>query len=269
MQFEHRTRVLGRSAFLVVVLACFANAAAAQSTDPPPTLRLPGTVSPVSYRVQLKLDPNQADFTGEVAIKLDVKQPVKTLWLNASGINVSRATLTTGGKSTDLKTAISGEDFLGLTPPAPLTPGPVEVSIEYRGKVRLQDSSGVFRMIEDGNKYLYTQFEDTDARAAFPCFDEPSYKVPWQLTLEVPDGVDAISNTPVANETHRNGDRVLEFKQTKPLPAIWSPSLSDTSISSRPVSPERTALLCASLPQRATEMRPNTSRGQCHHSYPA
>ncbi|HEX4168826.1 MAG TPA: M1 family metallopeptidase [Bryobacteraceae bacterium] len=225
MLFKYPTSIGRRVAFSLRTASaalgclCLALSAQPQTPDQPPVLRLPGNVAPESYQVQLKLDPDQTGFTGKIAIKLDVKQPVQTIWLNATGIEVSRATLSNRGKTAEIKATPSGDEFLGLTPASPLTAGPAEVEIEYRGKLRLQDSSGVFRMVEDGNKYIYTQFEDTDARAAFPCFDEPSYKVPWQLTLEVPQDLDAISNTPVAKEEQRGGDKVLQFKQTKPLPS--------------------------------------------------
>ena len=74
-------------------------------------------------------------------------------------------------------------------------------------------------MEEDGNHYIFTQFEDTDARAAFPCFDEPSYKVPWQLTLQIPQKYDAVSNTPIEKHETSEDSKILHFKQTKPLPS--------------------------------------------------
>src|SRR5262249_26203490 len=89
----------------------------------------------------------------------------------------------------------------------------------YTGKVRHPDSSGIFRADDAGNRYLLTQFEDTDARDAFPCFDEPGYKVPWQLTLRVPIGSKAVSNTPPATETMENGRRKIVFREPKPLPS--------------------------------------------------
>jgi alanyl aminopeptidase len=67
---------------------------------------------------------------------------------------------------------------------------------------------------------VYTQFEAVYARRAFVCFDEPDSKVPWQLTLDVPKQLVAVSNTPIASEAPLGdaGKRV-EFAQTKPLPS--------------------------------------------------
>ncbi len=201
----------------LVTLAAFSSLAIAQ--EQPPTLRLPTTVAPTSYRVELKLDPDQQSFTGFIAIKIDIKEPVKLIWLNGTGIEISDAALKVGSNSLPAKPVEGGTDFVGLQFDSDVPAGSGEIDIHYTGKVRQQDSSGIFHMTDNGNEYLFTQFESTDARGAFPCFDEPSYKVPWQLTIDVPQKDTAVSNTPVLKqETH--GDRqVFAFKQTKPLPS--------------------------------------------------
>lgn len=184
-----------------------------------PTLRLPETAAPVSYQVDLSLDPAKTTFSGNIAIKLNIKQPLQTLWLNGTQIEVQNAQLSAGGKNYEPKTTPSGTDFLGLHFDSQIPAGDAELRISYTGHVRQQDSSGVFAMQDNGNKYLYTQFESTDARAAFPCFDEPSYKVPWQVTVTIPQEYTAISNTPVLKESTKGNEKVIEFKQTKPLPS--------------------------------------------------
>ncbi len=204
-----------------LLLAAFVSGSAAVSlaADQPPQLRLPESVAPSSYRVALKIDPAETSFTGRVEIQLDVKQPVETLWLNASQIDISEAKLTAGGKTFSPRTVPGGSDFVGFAFDSPLPTGAASIEIQYTGHLRLRDSSGVFRMEEDGNKFIFTQFEETDARAAFPCFDEPSYKVPWQLTLEIPQDDDALSNTPIEKQDAGAGRKTLVFKKTKPLPS--------------------------------------------------
>ncbi len=201
-------------------LFCLSTAAGiACAAEQPPQLRLPETVAPTSYRVALKLDPNQTVFKGQIHIELDIKQPVQTIWLNATAISISEAKLSGAGKTRAAKVVPDGADFVGLAFDAPVEAGAAQLDITYTGQVRVKESSGIFHELEDGNNYLFTQFEETDARAAFPCFDEPSYKVPWQLTLDVPKQYAAISNTPVENENASGDRKVLHFKQTKPLPS--------------------------------------------------
>ena len=185
----------------------------------PPQLRLPTTVAPVSYRAQLQLDPAQTSFSGHIAIQIEVKQSIKIIWLNANHIDVARAALKEDGATLTPKVIPGGDDFIGLAFDSPVKSGTAELELTYTGHLRLQDSSGVFRMEDNGNKYIFTQFEDTDARAAFPCFDEPNYKVPWQLTLTIPKTDAAVSNTPIAKEGTNGERKVLVFEQTKPLPS--------------------------------------------------
>jgi alanyl aminopeptidase len=75
--------------------------------------------------------------------------------------------------------------------------------------------------MKDGDRwYVYSQFEAIWARRAFPCFDEPSYKVPWQLTLRVKQDQVALSNAPIVSETDSgDGMKVVKFAETKPLPS--------------------------------------------------
>lgn len=197
-------------------VAVFCSLAAAQQ---PPRLRLPDTVAPTSYRVHLTLDPNKDSFSGHIWIKIDIKQPASLIWLNGTGITISGAVAKAGGKSMSAKPVAGGTDFVGLQFDSQLPAGPAELDIQYTGKVRQHDSSGVFHMAENGNNYLFTQFESTDARGAFPCFDEPSYKVPWQLTLDIPSQYDAVSNTPVLKNTADGDRKIYSFKETKPLPS--------------------------------------------------
>jgi alanyl aminopeptidase len=110
-----------------------------------------------------------------------------------------------------------GDDFVGFQFPSTLPSGRAELDIEYTGVVRKQDSSGIFRMLDNGNKYLYTQFENTDARDAFPCFDEPSYKVPWQLSLTIPSSDTALSNTAIVRKQKNGAQTTYTFGLTKPL----------------------------------------------------
>ncbi len=201
-------------------LACLL-CSAAFAAEQPPTLRLPDTAAPVSYRVNLNLDPAKNDFAGSISIRLNVKRAMSVLWLNANQIKVQNATLTAGGKSFPAKTLAGGEDFLGFAFDSPIPAGAAEMKIDYTGAIRHGASAGIFEMEDGGEKYLFTQFESTDARDAFPCFDEPAYKVPWQLTLHVPASDKAVSNTPVTSGDNGlgTGTATYNFKETKPLPS--------------------------------------------------
>jgi cytosol alanyl aminopeptidase len=185
----------------------------------PPALRLGDEVVPTRYRIALDLDPDQPVFTGNTEIEVEVKAAVDHIWLHGTDLDVTSAELVRDGQPTEL-TVIpdEDEDFLGFTLPAAIPAGPATLRISYLGKVADKELEGVFRQEEKGEWYLYTQFEPTAARRAFPSFDEPRFKVPFQVTITVPAHDLAFSNTPVLEESSERGKRTLTFGETKPLP---------------------------------------------------
>ena len=191
----------------------------ATADQQPPKLRLPDVAAPTSYKAALTLDPAKDTFDGRIQIALDVKQSVDLLWLNGVKLHIVSASLKSGSKTLAATAVDGGNEFVGLKFDSAIPSGRGELMIQYSGAIRTQDSSGIFRMLDNGNKYLYTQFEATDARAAFPCFDEPSYKVPWQLTLTVPSSDTAMSNTSISKQQTNGGQTTYVFGETKPLPS--------------------------------------------------
>ncbi len=186
-----------------------------------PKLRLAEVdkIQPLSYRAELNLDPTKDAFSGSIEIKADIQESTPTIWLNQAKITVKDASLASGGKTYAAKAIPGGDDFVGLQFDAPVPAGPAVIKINYSGVVLTKNSSGIFRQEDGGNWYAFTQFEATDARAAFPCFDEPSYKTPWQLTLHVPSQDSAISNTGIASEKTEGATKTFVFKETLPLPS--------------------------------------------------
>jgi len=187
----------------------------------PPKLRLAEVedIAPKGYRAELTLDPGKATFSGSVAITMDIAKGTGVIWLNQERITIQSAVLKTAGKELKAQIVPGGDDFVGLHFDAPVGPGSAVVTIQYHGVVEEKNSSGIFHRTVNGDSYLLTQFEQIDARAAFPCFDEPSYKTPWQLTLHVPAKDSAVSNTPIASETAAAGMKTVVFRETKPLPS--------------------------------------------------
>jgi alanyl aminopeptidase len=198
-------------------VVAFAVAALAQQ---PPTFRLPDAVKPLHYGAELTVVPAQDTFSGTIDIALSVQKSTPVIWLNATDLSIQAATLTVGGASTEARVLPGGDDFVGLAFGKPLELGGARLHIVYSGKIGSRSSAGVFKNHVAGDWYAFTQFEPTDARRAFPCFDEPSFKVPWQLTLHVKQEHMALSNTPVLTETPEPGGmKAVRFKLTRPLPS--------------------------------------------------
>ncbi len=110
------------------------------------------------------------------------------------------------------------DDFVGLRPAKTLAAGKARIHIVYQGKISEKSSAGIFQGLDGKQPYLFTQFESIDARRAFPCFDQPDFKTPWQITVHVPKEHAAISNTsPVSEADEPNGMKKVVFAPTRPL----------------------------------------------------
>ncbi|HEY1550249.1 MAG TPA: M1 family aminopeptidase, partial [Kofleriaceae bacterium] len=101
-----------------------------------------------------------------------------------------------------------------------LAAGAWKIEITYRGHVSSNAFRGAFLTKYGDDPYVATQFESLGARMVFPCVDEPDRKTPWQLTLDVPKALVAVSNTPITGTTAVDDSHVrVEFAQTPPLPS--------------------------------------------------
>jgi alanyl aminopeptidase len=186
----------------------------------PPRLRLPEGARPVRNMATLTVVPTRDTFDGDMRIDLDVSAPLSTLWLNADGLTVDRAEVESGGATIGARVVPGGSDFVGLLFDRPLAAGRARVHLIYRGKLSATEIDGASKQNEGGDWYVYTHFEPIAARRVFPCFDEPSFKVPWQITLRVKKGDIALSNTPIeSTDEGKDGFTAVRFEETPPLPS--------------------------------------------------
>ncbi len=163
--------------------------------------RLPRTVVPARYDLTLEPDLDAATFTGTVDIEVDLVEPLDEIVLNAAELTITEATITfLDGTSHELEVTYDpeGERISCFSVDEPAPAGPATLSLAFTGilndKLRgfyrstFTDDEGVVRTLAT------TQFESTDARRAFPCFDEPDFKAIFAIRLVVPDDLLAISN---------------------------------------------------------------------------
>ena len=185
--------------------------------DPaPPELRLPGDVRPQQYALDLTIVPEQDAATGRMKIDARVIRPTRVVWLNATGITITKATL--GGAPA--RVVKGNDDFVGFTLDSDVLVGALPIEIQFTAPIDHTKSRGIYAEKEGADTYAYTFFEPIDARRAFPCFDEPNYKVPWQLTFHVRKDHTALANAPVASETPEGADmKRVELAPSKPLPS--------------------------------------------------
>jgi len=164
--------------------------------------RLPQIAVPEHYRLSFAPDFSAENFAGEETIQIQVLQPTSRLVVNAVEINFQEASVASGGASQMAKVAIDeSRETATLTLDQPLQPGSATVQIRYTG-ILSNDLRGFYLGTNrQGQRYAATQFEPTDARRAFPSFDEPAYKATFEITVVAPDGMVAISNSRVISDS--------------------------------------------------------------------
>jgi aminopeptidase N len=196
---EFHLRLLFRAFFASVFAVCaalllliFVPASQAQ--------RLSTNVVPQHYSLTLEPDLKTATFTGKEKIDVTLAQPSTGITLNAAEIAFQNVTITANGNTqtanvTENKTDEQATFHVGNEIPA----GAATISIQYTGI--LNDQLRGFYLSKTARRnYAVTQFEPTDARRAFPSFDEPAMKATFSTTLIVDKGDTAISNTNIVSD---------------------------------------------------------------------
>jgi alanyl aminopeptidase len=142
------------------------------------------------------------------------------LRLHAVDLQVPQAWLEQGARRLDAKVRRLDAEAIALGFARPLAAGPARLALRFTGTLQDKAVTGLFRQQDAGRWYAMTQFESTHARLAFPLFDEPGWKVPWTLSLTVPQALTAASNMPVVSETPTGtGWKTVRFAATPPLPS--------------------------------------------------
>jgi puromycin-sensitive aminopeptidase len=179
--------------------------------------RLPRTAVPSRYDIRLEPDFTTLTFRGQETVALEVTEPISEIVLNAIELAIDSASLENDRGETIRATATMEEstERCRLALGSPAARGRWRLRLTFRGtlndKLRgfyrsvYKDPSGVSRTM------AATQFEATDARRAFPCWDEPSFKGVFAVTLAIDPTLTAVSNTAIVSETSENGRKVVRF----------------------------------------------------------
>jgi aminopeptidase N len=165
--------------------------------------RLPGGVHPEHYSLTLTPDLKAATFAGEETIDVVLDRPSATITLNAAEIkflSVKGSTASSSDAQTAQVSLDSEKEQAVFTFPRELPAGKVKLAIQYTGILN-DKLRGFYLSKTKARNYAVTQFEPTDARRAYPSFDEPALKATYDLTLIIDGGDNAIANTQVVSDT--------------------------------------------------------------------
>jgi alanyl aminopeptidase len=185
-----------------------------------PVGRLGSEVEPAHYRLELRIDPTQESFSGSVSIDVRVNEPVDSFWLHGKGFEIDEIFLT-NANGDRVATRYeqkhdSGVSLVSLD--RVVEAGTATLDIRFHRPFET-GTNGLFKAMNGADAYAATQFEPIAARKVFPGFDEPAFKVAFDLTLVTRADHVAITTTPeIASEALDDGNVRRTFETTRPMP---------------------------------------------------
>jgi aminopeptidase N/puromycin-sensitive aminopeptidase len=162
--------------------------------------RLPEGATPSHYDLTFNINFPTNSFEGEESIDLKLAKPSNAITLNALEIGFHEVTVSAAGQTQTARIATdASNETATFTVDQPIPAGAAKLHIRYTG--HLNDKlRGLYLSTYNGRKYAVTQMEATDARVAFPSFDEPAYKATFDITAVVDKGDTAISNNEIISD---------------------------------------------------------------------
>jgi cytosol alanyl aminopeptidase len=176
-------------------------------------------VVPKRHLIELTIDPARDTFTGWARIEVELTRPAVGLEVHAKNLNVLDSSIIWQGRTIPAQPVIL-EETITLKLASQIGPGPATISIHYQAKLDEKAVAGPYRNKVAGDWYAFTTFTPIDARRAFPCFDEPRFKTPWEISIHIKRTDKAFSNAPQLSETDEpRGMKLVKFAPTQPLAA--------------------------------------------------
>jgi len=181
------------------------------------SIRLPSYISPIHYKLEIAPDLESGTFSGSETITIKSERETNSITLHSKDIDIETAKYI-NNKKEEFATRISyatDKETATFYFKNKIKKGNGKLSIIFSGIIK-DNLRGLYKskyMLNGEEKYLTTtQFEATDARRAFPCFDEPAHKAVFEISLIIPEHHDAISNTmPISIQEHSAGYKIISF----------------------------------------------------------
>jgi alanyl aminopeptidase len=212
---------LAIACLLTALAACGpSNSGKDQSLEEPPLGQLPDTVEPTRYRLDLTIEPEKPRFSGVVEIDVTLKKPTNTIYLHGRELTVDPITARLGDGTSVAGTYAQIHDtgVAKLTFETELPKGEATLRLTYNAPFETTPDA-LTSMSDNGEKYAWTQFQEISARRAFPGFDEPRFKTPFDISITAGKTDASVSNAhPIKEETVSSGLKKTTFAPTKPLP---------------------------------------------------
>jgi aminopeptidase N len=163
-------------------------------------------------------------FTGTETVKINVRAPAREIVLNALELSIASVAIDDMALSKSAAKIDQQNELLRIALPSDLSAGPHTLTLSFSGKINQQGQGLFYAPYQEqgtgAKKFvLGTQFEATDARRLFPCWDEPAFRARFQLTAVVPGNWLAVSNMPIESESRVNGRDGSQLRASKSTPS--------------------------------------------------
>ncbi len=180
--------------------------------------RLPKSVTPNYYSITIEPDLDNEKFNGSEIISVTIKEKTNSIKLNSIGLVINKAEIIDVGLESKNIVEDKEHETISINFDQDIEPGEYRLKMIFFGDLdnslrgfylsRYKDDNGV------DHKIGTTQFESTDARRAFPCFDEPEFKSIFSITLKVPKGLFTVSNTGIKSIVNTDSHDIYEFEDS-------------------------------------------------------
>jgi len=179
--------------------------------------RLPQAIWPTHYFIDIATDPERSDFTGQLKVLLDVRESVRCIEMHARRLDLSEVRVYVGETALIPQVELQPDvETVRFTVAEPLPLGIAELRLDFKGEPN-PGMHGLYLAQDGADKAVATQCEATDARAIFPCFDEPEFKARLQWTVRTRGDVVALANGPLERTEEFNGEKAWFFSATEPV----------------------------------------------------
>ncbi|MEL7059061.1 MAG: M1 family aminopeptidase [Acidobacteriota bacterium] len=182
--------------------------------------RLGEDLQPTFQHIHLTVDARETSYSGSVEVMFDVEQATDRVRFHNEGPELTRIAVTTPDGAEVPVVGRDGEgDIVILELEAPLAVGAdYRLAIDFTNDFD-RHATSLYRAEHEGEAYAFSQMQADDAREAFPVWDEPGFKFPYQMTMRVPKEHMAIFNTPIEATRVEGEWKVVEFARTPPIPS--------------------------------------------------